>query len=586
MGRRFDPDRAHDSVSFCERGVKVILVRALDKIRDLVLVSLVLLTFVVVTPWNNLDGTNPGKFLVLVSLGTVSFTVTLFRLVKKIFSKELDVFNSLALIAVFLIFVSLTFNRYALDERLFGLYGRSLGAITFLTLFLVMIASSFFDPDRWKWMNLGILFSLLLIGTYFAIQLAGLDVASWEDAYGGIPSSTLGNPNFVSSSLAILSAPLIAGLLCKTRLNITIRLGISPLIAMICYLMWETQSLQGLIILAFIFLGFSLIRFNEILSNRFGKLVQALIISLIVAIPVVTFLIALGFTPQRGGATLIARTEYWRAAWNLILENPLFGKGFDSFGDWYWAYRDQLAVDRSPGLFTDSTHNLLLELAVFGGLPLLITYLILQGMALRSALRIVLQNGNLQIKTLVLAWIGFNLQSAISPSNLALTALGFTLTGIVYGAGRDLALKETGNQTRRATNTRTVRMGLAARMFISTLAVAIAGVGTYLGATPIVKDARFRDAIERGDGQGMIDVSRQWPFNYQLSRQTAITLKANSYDYLAIDIVRDLVEENPYNIQGWRMLFDYSTASTERSMALSKMRELDPLNPELTKLTP
>ena len=190
----------------------MILVRALDKIRDLVLVGLVSLTFVVVTPWNNLDGTNPGKFLVLVSLGTIAFALTLLPLVKKIVSRELDLFNALMLISIFLILVSLAFNRYTLDERFFGLYGRSLGAITFLTLFLVMIASSFFNPDRWKWMNLGLLFSLLLIGNYFAIQLAGLDVASWEDAYGGIPSSTLGNPNFVSSSLAILSAPLVAAL--------------------------------------------------------------------------------------------------------------------------------------------------------------------------------------------------------------------------------------------------------------------------------------------------------------------------------------------------------------------------------------
>ena len=564
----------------------MIIVRALDKIRDLVLVALVPLTFAIVTPWNNLDGTNPSKFLVLVSLGTTAFALTLFRLVTKSISKELDIFNLLTLISFFLILVSLAFNRYTIDERLFGLYGRSLGAITFLTLFLVMIASSFFDPDRWKWMNLGLLLSLLLIGTYFAIQLSGFDIASWEDAYGGIPSSTLGNPNFVSSSLAILSSPLIAGLLYKTRLPLPFRLGLFPIIAIICFLIWETQSLQGLLIIALIFLGFSFIRFNEMLSNRLGKLVQALMISLMVAIPVVTFLIALGFAPQRGGATLIARTEYWRAAWNLILENPIFGKGFDSFGDWYWAYRDQLAVDRSPGLFTDSTHNLLLELGVFGGLPLMIAYLGLQGMALRSALRVIVQSGNLHIKTLVLAWIGFNLQSAISPSSLALMALGFTLTGVVYGAGKDLALKEKGNQAREDANTRTIRMGLGARMVISTFALTIAGAGTYLGATPIVKDARFRDAIEQGDGQRMIDVSRQWPFNYQLSRQTAITLKANSYDDLAIELVRDLVEKNPYNLQGWRMLFDYSTAPTERSMALSMMRELDPLNPELTKLTP
>jgi hypothetical protein len=282
----------------------------------------------------------------------------------------------------------------------------------------------------------------------------------------------------------------------------------------------------------------------------------------------------------------MARTYYWRAAWNLILENPFFGKGFDSFGDWYWTYRDQLAVDRGPGLFTDSTHSLILELGVFAGLPLLILYLLLQGLALRSAIKIVTSNGDVQLKVIVLAWIGFNLQSAINPSSLALVTLGFVLTGVVYGAARNLEGDSIAKKLQRPPKNRATRKGLGVRVMVSTLAVSIAGGGIYIATVPIVKDARFRDAFEQGDGRRMIEVSRQWPFNYQLSRQTAITLKANSYDNLAIGIVRDLVRENPYNIQGWRMLFEYSTTASERSRALNKMREIDPLNPEFAKLAP
>jgi hypothetical protein len=229
---------------------------------------------------------------------------------------------------------------------------------------------------------------------------------------------------------------------------------------------------------------------------------------------------------------------------------------------------------------------LILELGVFAGLPLLILYLLLQGLALRSAIKIVTSNGDVQLKVIVLAWIGFNLQSAINPSSLALVTLGFVLTGVVYGAARNLEGDSIAKKLQRPPKNRATRKGLGVRVMVSTLAVSIAGGGIYIATVPIVKDARFRDAFEQGDGRRMIEVSRQWPFNYQLSRQTAITLKANSYDNLAIGIVRDLVRENPYNIQGWRMLFEYSTTASERSRALNKMREIDPLNPEFAKLAP
>jgi len=560
--------------------------RFIYRVNDVVIATLVPLTFIAVTPWNNLDGTNQIKFLFLVAFGSIAFALTLFSLVKRIALRGIDSFNFLALTSIFLVLVSLLVNRNSLDERLFGIYGRSLGAITFISLFFIMIAASLFSRDKLNFLNINVLLSLFAVASYFAIQRAGLDPASWEDPYGAIPSSTLGNPNYVSSSLAILSAPIFVLLFYKTRLIHLIRLGFVPLIAIIGFLILETESIQGFLIIVFMFIFVLLMRINDLLSNRFNGLIKAITTAVIVAIPLATLLVALGYSPQIGGATVIARTDYWRASWTLLLENPLFGKGFDTFGDWYFFYRDQLAVDRSPGLFSDSAHNLFLEMGVFGGFPLLICYLLLQGIVLQSALRIVSQNGNLQLKALVVAWIGFTLQSAISPSSLALMTLGFVLMGIIYGAGKDITGKESSKAKGEYKKSRELTIEVTGRLVLSSFALSIAGAGIYLGFAPIAKDARFRDAIEQGNGGRMIEVSRQWPFVYQISRLTAMTLKENSFDDLAIEIVRELIDRNPNNIQGWRMLFDYSTTTAERATALAKMRELDPLNPELAKFTP
>jgi len=556
------------------------------RIRDALLVLIIPLTFALVTPWNNLDGNNPAKFLILVSFGTIIFSLSLTQSAQKLQSRNIDKFQIVGLVAVVLIIISSFTNRYAIDERLFGIFGRSLGAITFIVVFLLAIASAALNSKAMKFFNYGIVFSLVLVSSYFAIQLAGLDPAAWEDAYSGVPSSSLGNPNFVSSSLAILSVPVLAILLFRTRLGLLIQLSALPVIVAICFLIWKTQSLQGLLIIAFSTMALLILRINELVLGKLTALIRVLTFMAVASIPAVTFLVAFGFVPSVGGGSLLARTDYWRSAWNLILDNPMFGKGFDSFGDWYFFYRDQLAIERSPGLFTDSTHNLILELGVFGGLPLLLAYLALQALTLRSALKVVTSMGNLQAKIVVVAWIGFHLQSAISPSGLALITLGFVLTGVVYGAGQSINSETGDRQEQKQSNSKNRKSGAATKFVTSTIALVIAGTGSYLSTVPIVKDARFRDAIEQGDGQKMIDVSRQWPFNYQLSRQTARTLKSNGYDDLAREMVNDLIKTNPFNIQGWRMLFEYSTSKADRSRALAKMKELDPLNPELAKLAP
>ena len=581
MGRRFDPDRAHDCWNSSKDRVEVALVR----VRDSFIISIVPLSFVVVTPWNNLDGINPAKFLIIVSLSAITFSLSLFQILDMLKSRGLDLFQVATAAAMFWTLLSLYMNRYSIDERLFGIYGRSLGAVTFIALFLLAISSAMFGLQALKTFNSVLVTSLVLVAGYFALQLSGFDPAAWEDAYNGIPSSTLGNPNFVSSTLAILSMPLLMLVFYRTRWGALMQIIALLALGTIFFLIRESRSIQGLIILLIGFVGLLLIRISEFHLNGMARIIRTLTFLSIAAIPIVTIFITFGLV-HPAGKTLIARSEYWRSAGNLILENPMFGKGFDSFGDWYFFYRDQLAIERSPSFFTDSTHNLILELGVFGGIPLLLTYLVLQALALRGAIRIVTSAENFQAKILVATWIGFNLQSAISPSSLALTTLGFVLTGMVYGAGKTLVNGTSHDGERRPLKAHKSRSARGTRFATASLALMITATGLYLSTVPIVKDAKFRDAIEQGDGRKMIEVSRDWPFNYELSRQAALTLKSSGYNDLAIDMVRDLIDTNPNNIQGWRMLFEYSTLSSDRLRALSRMKELDPLNPELARLTP
>ena len=86
-----------------------------------------------------------------------------------------------------------------MTERFFGARGRSTGFVTYFSFAIIALIVSqrrvtgkFFSA---------LLISNLLVSVYFSLQVFGLDIFVVEEFYSS-PSSTLGNPNFVSGFVA------------------------------------------------------------------------------------------------------------------------------------------------------------------------------------------------------------------------------------------------------------------------------------------------------------------------------------------------------------------------------------------------
>ena len=64
-----------------------------------------------------------------------------------------------------------------------------------------------------------------------------------------------------------------------------------------------------------------------------------------------------------------------------------------------------------------------------------------------------------------------------------------------------------------------------------------------------------------------------------------LLLEQNNFNELAHKYALQAVDFNPHSFDSWKLLYSIKNSSAkERAMALSKMRQIDPLNKNLEKL--
>ena len=99
----------------------------------------------------------------------------------------------------------------------------------------------------------------------------------------------------------------------------------------------------------------------------------------------------------------------------------------------------------------------------------------------------------------------------------------------------------------------------------------------------MITDAKFRDAIEQGNGDKLLQIALNQPKSFARMEIADQVFVQNERSDLALRLVRDMVRENPENIRGWRLLLATSNQSVEKSLARKRILELDPKNPKLAE---
>lgn len=470
-----------------------------------------------------------------------------------------------------------------LSRSLYGVEARNTGWLTYFSLSLLMFAMLSLKTQQ----NMKKIYSAFLVTGFVNIIYSGIvlifgkDPIPWNNIYGTI-LGTFGNPNFISSFLGFFGTALFISLLSKgqslwVRLAILIGIGISVVEII------ETNSIQGVVVLT-LGIGLSLGVFLKMKLNDI-RITSAYFLALLISA-----LVGIFGTLQKGPLSSFLykdsvsfRGEYWFAGIRMIRENPFFGLGPDSYGNWYRQYRDLSSTIR-PGVETtaNTAHNVFIDIGVSGGLPVLVTYLAICALVLLKIVRVFLNSLNFDPKfwTFAIVWICYQAQSLISINQIGLAIWGWVFAGLVLAyKGAEL---ENGSNVQPVAKIRK-SPSTSNDSGLGVVFGAIGGlIGVLLVIPPISSDHAWRTGLQVSDANVLDEALERWPReSNRLVIGSSIFANNNLNDF-ALKFARLAVRHDPNNFDGWRILSKTSGATVEEiQKAKKEMLRLDPLNPEL-----
>jgi O-antigen ligase len=550
----------------------------IESVLGKVLVWALVSVSVLVTPLWSLDPINPIKMLAVSAFGFMGFGILLVN--QK--TLQLPQFRvPLVLIFGFIgwQFVVLLISDGQKLQQFFGTVGRNTGFITYLAfsfLFVVAVtASSTLFLNQF-------MVAVLVVGVaslgYGVIQTLGGDPFDWVTPYSPV-FGFLGNPNFQSSLLGILGAVVFTQLL-SGSVKSQIKGTYLVYLLVTVYVIKETDSQQGFLVLL---IG-SAVSLGIYINQRSKALGYSYL-----GLAVVGFVGVLLGTLNKGPlASLLYkdsvtyRGDYWRAGWKMTLENPIFGVGLDSYGNWYRRSRTiEATLRRGPDVTSNAAHNVFLDISSYGGFPLVLIYIALMVLVVVSSIKVMKRSQGFSagFVGLVAGWVAFQAQSIISINQIGLALWGWVLSGLIIGyeintRGGDVIIeKKTGKSATKPVQT-SASTSLA--MFVGLI------IGVLVGMPPYLASAKYKGALETSNPTVIQEAAYIWPLDPSRMIQVAGTLNENKLEAQGLEVAVDAAESFPDNYAVWAILYSMKSASEEqKAQALAQMKRLDPLNPTL-----
>jgi hypothetical protein len=284
------------------------------------------------------------------------------------------------------------------------------------------------------------------------------------------------------------------------------------------------------------------------------------------------------------------RGQYWLAAWNTGSSHPATGVGMDSFGDWYRRSRDLRAITL-PGINTivNTAHNVWMDMFAFGGWPLLVSYIFLLCLTISAIFKVIRRDRSYQptFVALTTAWVGYQAQSIISINQIGLAIWGWALSGALISYEITTRDKNLSSGLVSESKNSMKKSNSGSQQIVGILAITSGAlIGLLVALPPFAADARLRSAqVTRSlpalEQTMKIDYFN--PANINKYLNNIQVLEASNFPELAHKYALEATKWNSESYEIWKALYLVKNSTlAEKALAISNMKRLDPLNPDVT----
>lgn len=492
------------------------------------------------------------------------------------------------IISLFIIdlFVVIIFGASERVQQIYGTFGRNSGALAYLSLALFLLASLLVSNGAFVKKFLVTTLSLgVLLAVYGQLQNLGLDPFPFVNAYGSNVFGTFGNPNFMSAFMGLIAVVSFTMAL-NTAFNLVARVGLILLGVASIVIVYETHAQQGY--LNFV-AGTGAVAILWLFMTK-RRILGTVVAGLGVIGGGLVFLGLTNAGPLAGylyKASLEARGFYWRAGIKMLIEHPFFGVGMDGFGDWYRRSRSLEDTLKSPGLVSNTAHNVFIDIASNGGFPLIAIYLAILGLVVVSIVRVIKRSEGFDVYfvAVVGAWVAYQAQSFVSINQLGLAIWGWVLSGLIIGyeintRSVEMSESKVANPKNRSRSAKVLNQPLPPATVVSLFAGVL--IGAIVALPPYIAASSYFKALQSGNASVIEPAAYLQPFERMRFIQVVSGLRENKLEDRAIVVVRDAAAKYPDSFEVWSLWASIAAASpVDVANAKAQMKRLDPHNPDL-----
>ena len=552
--------------------------------------ALIIVTAVVVTlvmaPYTSIDPINLPKLSALAFFSILSLSLAL-NATKLLLSPGYKTLILTLSLFIFQIFLVIIFSGRNIGGQLYGTFGRNTGAIAYFSLTFVMISASIVANKEFlqRFVKTTLIIGTILV-VYGNIQYFGLEPLPFVNAYTvNAPIGTFGNPNFQSAFMGMIAVVAFTMALDNT-INLRLRLGLIFLGLLSLIVVYETIAKQGY----FSFMAgagvVSVLWLFMTERKALGKVVAG--VGIISGGLVFLGLVNVGpLASSLYKSSLEARGYYWQAGLKMVFDHPIFGVGMDGYGDWYRRSRAEDYLESGFLSVSNSAHNVYLDIASSGGLPLITLYFGVLALVVRSIARVAKRSYGVDLYFLAIvgAWVAYQAQSFVSINQLGLAIWGWVLSGLIIGYEINMKPDTSADQTTTdkkfsGKGKKKVDSSLPSVTVISLFAGLL--VASLVALPPYISAASYFTALKSGDIRVIHDAAYLRPYELVRFLQVASTLRDNKFDSQALTVISDASKMYPDSFELWQLWASIPTATPrEIAFAETQLRRLDPFNTTL-----